>query len=141
MKHTHAAAVLAALCLATAASAKPDSSAWRPTSTTSVSITGPVTLWSDRLVAAGASFKLRQVAQVASFQTDQGDHPARVFAVVKPANPKLLNGNRFCGPRPATWIVAQPITPDGLEIAVFTGPDRPTGQSSPGLCGTFFYNR
>jgi hypothetical protein len=130
-------ALLAALAIAAA----PAKNAWRPTSTTAVSITGPVTLWSDRLSAAGASFKLRQVAQPASFRTDQGDRPARVFAVIKPRNPKLLNGNTLCGPKAATWIVAQPIALDALVIAVFTGPDRPTGQDSPGLCGTFFYNR
>ena len=132
---------LAFAALGTASLAAPVGQ-WRPSSTTSVSITGPVTLWSDRIAMTGATLKLREVAQPASFKTDDGDRPAHVFAVVKPRKGlKLLNGNTLCGETSVTWIVAQPRPPHGLQLLTFDGPDRPTGQETPGLCGIFFYTR
>ena len=114
---------------------------WKPSSTTSVSITGPVVLAPGRLSAAGAEFPLRLVAEVPAFRSDQGARPARIFAVTRPTNPPLINGNRLCGDAPATWIVVQPTPPDGLEITAFTGRRQPTGEDSPDLCGMFFYYR
>jgi hypothetical protein len=130
-------ALLAALALATPAAA---SSAWQPTSTTAISITGKVTLAPDHLLAAGADFPLRLVGASPTLPYSHA-RPAMVFAVTTVMNPILLNGNRLCGPNPPTWIVAVPINPSGLEIAVFAGPRTPTGPDSPGLCATYFYNR
>jgi hypothetical protein len=115
--------------------------AWKPASTSSVSITGPIVLAPRRLTVTGAEFPLGLVAQVPAFHSDQGDRPARIFAVTAPTNPPLLNGNRLCGDAPVTWMVVQPIPPGRLEIAAFTGRRRPTGEDSPDLCGTFFYYR
>ncbi len=114
---------------------------WKPSSTTSVSITGPIELAPDRLTAQGANFPLRLVAEPAAFGSEQGARPARLFAVTRPTNPPLLNGNRLCGPEPATWIVVQPTPPDGLQVTAFIGRRKPTGEDSPGMCGVFFYYR
>jgi hypothetical protein len=126
-----------ALALATPAAASPP---WRPTSTTAVSITGKVTLSPEHLIAAGADFPLRLVGASPTLPYSHA-RPAMVFAVTRAMNPILLNGNRMCGPTAPAWIVAVPIDPNGLEIAVFAGPRTPTGPDSPGLCATFFYNR
>jgi hypothetical protein len=113
---------------------------WRPTGAAAVTVTGPVILSPEHLVAGGADFPLRLVAQ-APVQPRQTAPPSLIFAVTTPMNPPLLGGNRLCGPRAPTWIVAAPIAPSGLEIAVFAGPSQPTGPNAPGVCATFFYNR
>ncbi len=136
-----AAFLLLGLGVAHAAAAGTAEGPWKPSSTTSVSITGPIVLAPGRLTAAGADFPLRLVAQPPAFRSEQGARPARVFAVTRPTNPPLLNGNRLCGADPATWIVVQPTPPDGLQISAFIGPKKPTGEDSPGLCGVFFYYR
>ena len=129
------------LGLAQAAAAGTAEGPWKPSSTTSVSITGPIVLAPGRLTAAGADFPLRLVAQPPAFRSEQGARPAQIFAVTAPVNPPLLNGNRLCGAEPATWIVVQPIAEGGLEITAFTGPRKPPGEDSPNLCGVFFYYR
>ncbi len=134
------ATLLAAGALSTGAMAG-EAGKWRPTSTTSVSITGPVVLSSDKISLSGHALGLREVGQPASFKTDQGDRPARVFRVLKPRTLKLVSGNTLCGEKPVTWIVAQPEPPDGLQLLTYDGPDEPTGQDTPELCGIFFYNR
>jgi hypothetical protein len=135
-------ALVGALCLATAVLADDDDyPSWRPTNTAAVSITGPIILLPNRLHAGEVDFPLRLDGMVAKFKADQGPIPARVYAVTRPVNPRLLNGARLCGDTPATWIVVVPVPPDGLEIDAFTATDKPAGQDSPGLCGTFSYNR
>jgi hypothetical protein len=139
------AAALVALGCAQAAMADgaPDAAmvAWSPMSTTSVSITGPITLSPTSLTAYGATFPLRLTARVAAFHADDGARPARVFAVTRPANPPLLNGNHLCGDTPATWLVAVDRAPGQLELIAATGSAPPEREESANVCGIFHYDR
>jgi hypothetical protein len=114
--------------------------AWSPMSTTSVSITGPITLSSTGLTAQGATFPLRLTARVGAFHSDDGARPARIFAVTAPTNPPLLNGNRLCGDTPATWLVAVDRAPGQLELIAATGSSPPKREESPSVCGIFDYD-
>jgi hypothetical protein len=135
-------ALAASLCFASAVLADDDDyPSWRPISTNAVSITGPIVLQPSKLHVTGGDFPLTLAGMAASFKPDQGPIPARIYAVSKPVNPPLLNGNKLCGADPATWIVAVPVPPDGLEIDVFTSAEKPTSVKSPGQCGTFSYKR
>jgi hypothetical protein len=135
------AAVLVALGFAQAATADPAAVAWSPSSTTSVSITGPITLSSTNLTAYGANFPLRLAAHVAAFHSDDGARPAQVFAVTQPTNPSLLNGNRLCGDEPATWLVAVDRAPGQLELIAATGAAPPKREEAANVCGIFYYDR
>jgi hypothetical protein len=115
--------------------------AWSPMSTTSVSVTGPITLSATRLTSQGATFPLRLTATNAAFRSDDGARPARVFAVTRPTNPPLLNGNTLCGPDPATWLVAVDRAVGQLELIAATGAAPPTREEAPAVCGIFYYDR
>jgi hypothetical protein len=136
-------AALAALCCAYAAAAQVASApdAWSPSSTSSVSFTGPITLSPTGLTAQGVAFPLRLNARVAAFHSDDGPRPARIFAVTRPTNPPLLNGNRLCGAGPAKWLVAVDRAPGQLELIAAIGPAPPRREESPGVCGIFYYDR
>ncbi len=135
------AAVVVALGCAHAAMADGVAVAWSPSSTTSVSITGPITLSATSLTAYGATFPLRLTASVKAFHSDDGARPARIYAVTQSTNPPLLNGNRLCGDTPATWIVAVDRAPGQLELIAATGAAPPKREESPNVCGIFYYDR
>src|SRR5665213_1688789 len=82
-----AAFLLLGLGVAHAAAAGTTEGSWKPSSTTSVSITGPIDLAPGRLTAAGAGFPLRLVGEPPAFRSEQGARRARVFAVTAPTNP------------------------------------------------------
>jgi len=115
--------------------------AWSPMSTTSVSITGPITLSSTSLTAQGATFPLRLSARLAAFHSDDGARPARVFAVTRPTNPPLLNGNQLCGPDPAAWLVAIDRAPGEMELIAATGSAPPKREEAANVCGIYYYAR
>jgi hypothetical protein len=104
---------------------------WRPTGA-AINVTGSVMLGPEAMTAAGARFPLRAVS--ASSQ-------AMIFQVTGAVNPPLINRARLCPAAPPTWIVAAPIPPSGLELAVFAGTTAPKGPNSPGVCATYFYDR
>lgn len=104
---------------------------WRPTGA-AVGVTGAVTLGPEVMTAAGAAFPIRSVGA-------RGN--ALIFQVTAPMNPPLVNRSHLCGRLAPTWIVAAPIPPSGLELAVFAGPAAPKSADSPGVCATYFYNR
>jgi hypothetical protein len=114
--------------------------AWSPSGTTSVSITGPITLTPTSLTAYGATFPLRLAASVKAFHADDGGRPAKIFAITQPTNPPLLNGNKLCGPDPATWLVAVDRAPAQLELIASTGTAPPKREESPNVCGIFYYD-
>jgi hypothetical protein len=114
--------------------------AWSPSSTSSVSFTGPVTLSPTSLTAYGATFPLRQTARVAAFHSDDGPRPARIFAITQPMNPPLLNGNHLCGDAPA-WLVAVDRAPGELELIAATGPAPPKREEAANVCGIYYYDR
>ena len=135
--------------LATPARASPGIEHWAATSTTAIGITGDITLSPDRLAMAGRSLPLARAADRPAFRHDSGTSPARILRVTRPADPVLLHGNRMCGglagkSAPVRWIAVWRETmfsQTGLEMAVFSSIEQPTGEGSPGLCGTFLYTR
>ena len=114
---------------------------WKPSSDTAVSVTGPIILLPDRLKAGQVDFPWQPDGVLAQFKPDQGPIPARVFGVAQSTNPELLNGKKLCGEKAVNWIVMVPAPPNGLEIDAYSGADKPSSISSPGLCGTFSYKR
>ncbi len=139
-----AAAALIALGCARAATADgaPGAAplAWSPSGTSSVSFTGPITLSATSLTAHGATFPLRLAGRARAFHSDDGPRPARIFAVVQPTNPPLLNGNHLCGDAP-TWLVAVDRAPGQLELIAATGSAPPRREESASVCGIFYYDR
>ena len=143
MIHLTAATLVACCCAhaVLAADAPESAMRWSPSSTTAVSITGPITLSRTSLTAYGATFPLRLTADVAAFGSDDGPRPAQVYAVTRPTNPPLLNRNQLCGPDPATWLVTVARAPDQLELIASTGAAPPTSKEAPDVCGIFYYDR
>ena len=136
------AAAAVAFCITSAVMADDDDyPSWRPNGPEATSVTGPIILLPGRLHAGNANFSLRLDSSVADFKPGQNSIPARIYAVTSTDNPALLNGNKLCGESPPTWIVVVPQPPMGLEVDAFTGTDKPSSPSSPGLCKTFSYTR
>ena len=59
-----------------------------------------------------------------------------VFTAHSSANPKLLNGNKFCA-TPATYVVIWSPGEGELAINAYSGSKAPTG--TDGLCASYFY--
>lgn len=134
-------AAAAALLLAPAAGARPKGvEHLTPYSHTAEGITGPVDLSPTEMMAAGVRFPLRVAADVPAFKADTGTYPARILKVTRPMNPVLLNQNRLCG-GPVRWIVVYRFGKTSLGMSVFSSEAQPVSDDSPGLCGTFNYDR
>jgi hypothetical protein len=118
-----------------------DRAPWRPENAAAVSITGPVIVERKSLEAGKARFSMRLDSSEVAFKPGQDKFPAHIYAVTRMSNPTLLNGQTLCGDNPPTWIVVVPQPPLGLELDVFTGVEKPTSTSSPGLCNTLTYTR
>ena len=123
---------------------------WTAYSKTALSITGDVTLASDRITFGnGKSLPLAPAGDVAGFKGDDGKPVnATLYRVTAPDDPLLLNGNRLCGgrgPQPATFVVVwkRPVgvkgDPDLRTMAAFSGSERPREAGGPNLCGTYNY--
>jgi hypothetical protein len=135
--------IAAAACGVAAAALADDDDypTWKPSSAAAAAVTGPILLLPDRLKVGPVYLPWRADGVLPRFKPDQGPIPARVFALTDPANPALLNGKTLCGGDTVNWIVMAPAPPNGLEIDAFSGADKPSSISSPGLCGTFSYTR
>ncbi len=134
-------AAMAALLLASTAQARPKGvEHLTPYSRTADGITGPVDLSPTEMKAAGVRFPLRVAADVPAFKADIGTFPARILQVTRPMNPVLLNHNRLCG-APVRWIVVYRFGKTSLGMSVFSSKAQPVSDDSPGLCGTFNYDR
>ncbi|MBQ0960051.1 hypothetical protein KAK06_13945 [Ideonella sp. 4Y11] len=154
-------ALLAATVLASAAQASaaapaaalwPDATEhWVASSTTALSITGPVQVSGRRLVFGnGAGLALEGPAPSVSF-ADQGERvQAAVLRVSGPADPVLLNKNRLCGsaakPRAVTYIALwrpEPLSAgeSPRAMAAFSGERAPASTADPSLCGIYYYER
>ena len=124
------------------AQAKPGQERWIAYSKTAMSITGDILLSPTRLSMAGIELPLKVAADLARFGGDNGPVAARVLKVTRPADPKLLNGNRLgCG-GPIRWIVVWRF--DGgkqLAMDTFTGVAMPKSVNDTGFCGSYFYAR
>ncbi|HEY6431905.1 MAG TPA: hypothetical protein VIZ17_07960 [Acetobacteraceae bacterium] len=118
---------------------------WTATSNTAISITGDVTLYSDRMALAGGKtlpiHKVRNlpIADPAGFKG-----LATLYRVAPPADPVLLRGNRICGTGAVTFVVIWHSAPmaagdrPGRAFAAFTGQAEPAGLG--GACATFYYS-
>lgn len=115
---------------------------WLATSTTASSITGDISLSSTQLQMAGHALRLRAVADMPNFEGDLGGVAARVLAVVRPSELRLLNGNRFgCG-KPIRWIVVwRQDAGQTLAMDTFMGQKMPTSVHSGSFCASYFYSR
>ncbi|HTT96920.1 MAG TPA: hypothetical protein VMF58_02645 [Rhizomicrobium sp.] len=118
-----------------------DRAPWRPENAAAISITGPIIVERKSLEVGKARFTMHLDSSQAAFKSGQDRFPAHIYAVTRMSNPILQNGQTLCGDNPPTWIVVVPQPPLGLELDVFTGVDRPTSTSSPGLCNTLVYTR
>jgi hypothetical protein len=118
-----------------------DRAPWRPENAAALSITGPIIMERKSLEVGKARFSLRFDSSEAAFKPGQDKFPAHIYAVTRMSNPLLLNGQTLCGDQPPTWIAVVPQPPLGLELDVFTGLEKPTSPTSPGLCNTLTYTR
>jgi hypothetical protein len=110
-----------------------------------MSITGDIRLSPTQLRAAGAVFPLKVVSDLSDYQSDlAGSVHARVMAVTRPMDPKLLNGNTLgCGRgKPVRWIVLwQSDHGKSLNLDTYAGKRAPKSINDPDLCGTYAYFR
>lgn len=116
---------------------------WVASSRTAQAITGDVLLSPTRLRAAGVDFPLKVAADLPDFVGDFGAPvPARLLAVTRPMNPKLLRGNTLgCG-HPIRWIAVWRLDGGGgLALDVFESARMPRTVKDPGFCGSYFYVR
>lgn len=142
MKTLSRISITVALGLSQAALADNDDRApWRPQNAAAVSITGPIIVERKSLEVGKARFSMRLDSSEAAFKPGQDKFPAHIYAVTRMSNPTLQNGRTLCGDNPPTWIVVVPQPPLGLELDVFTGVEKPTSATSPGLCNTLTYTR
>ena len=137
--------IIAATALATLLSvpalAEPGAEHWIAVSNTAMGITGDIVLSPKRLTMAGKTLPLQVAADVPDFGTDDGTVAARILRVTEPSDPVLLHGNRLCR---AQWIVVwheHKFGQTNLEMDVFSSDARPSGENSPGLCGTYMYSK
>jgi hypothetical protein len=128
--------IIVALLLVAAAPAAAKGARWIATSTTSMAITGNITVTADSITFGnGKTIRIKPVS---------ADRP-EVFTIDPPSNPVLLQRNRLCGDQPPTFITL--YREDGsLTVSVFDGPDMPqsptsTVQLQPGICATYHYER
>ena len=121
---------------------------WTAVSKTAMSITGDVTLRSDRIVFSnGVVLPLRKVRTVA-FTDDTGfTGRGTLYRVPNPVDPVLLHGNRMCGATravPVTFVVVWKSKPlpsgggDGRAFAAYSTSMEPP-PSVQRACGVFRY--
>jgi hypothetical protein len=118
---------------------------WQATSTTATSITGNVTLASNKITfSTGKSLPLAAPVPLPGFSVEGQKVAATLYKVTAPADLQLVRGNRLCDGRPITYIVVWTPRPIGGDVAPrsmspFSGPAVPTTDDSPTSCGTFNY--
>jgi hypothetical protein len=123
---------------------------WTAADTTASSITGDVFFSPDKIIFQnGKSLSLALVGQVAGFTIDSGvSKVATIYRVIRPADPVLLNTNRFCPGRshtPVTYIavwIPGKVLPDDYDpraLDLFTGKQPPRFDNDPSYCAGFGY--
>jgi len=126
---------------------------WIAASQTARSITGDITLTSDKLILAHTTFPLTFVRDVkkekledAGKIVDLSGSPssARLFKTLVSRHSILLNSNTICGPdADATWMLAV-YNRGTLSLTFFSGAKEPNldykaAEASPYICGTYMY--
>ena len=124
-----------------------DVSNWTATSTASMSITGDITIFDDRIVFGNK-------AEISIVPVGPGSPD--VYRVDPPADPVLANGNRLCSEETAPTFIVLGRSDDArnlgdsssLYLKVFDGPDEPSPFAAegmigggPGLCAILNYER
>jgi hypothetical protein len=115
---------------------------WTALSKTAVSITGDILLSPTRLTVDHHDFPLRAAADLPRYGAFSGNVPARVLRVTRRMDPELLNGNKLGCRGPIAWVVVYRLQHGTmLGMDVFDGPESPTTDADPGMCGTYTYAR
>ncbi len=130
-------AILAALLAATPALAEK----YAAVSKSAMSITGDIDFVPGTITFQnGAKINLVDVTigQDGNWQLGGAPVPGDIFKLIPPAYPKLLNGNRLCGSL-VTYAVMYFLSPDDLNLNLYTGATAPNGSDSDQLCATFSY--
>ena len=110
-------------------------------SKTAMSITGDIDFVPGTITFQnGAKIHLVDVTigQDGNWQLGGAPLPGDIFKLERPADPKLLNGNRLCG-SPVTYAVMYFLSPSDLHLNLYTGAAAPTGSDSDQLCATYSY--
>lgn len=127
--------------LAGHAHAKNGEEHWIAYSRTAMAITGDILLSPTRLRASGVDFPLRVTADLPAYETHLGRSvSARVLAVTRRMDPKLLNGNTLgCGRTlPIRWIVVwRSERGKVLGMDTFSAGPMPTSSKIERFCGSF----
>ena len=123
---------------------------WRAASSTARSITGDVSLSTEKLSINFAVFPIAQIRSLkpaelkAAFDLD-GDAAGvgSIYKVNIPADKKFLRHNSLCGGEETQWMVTYAVGHD-LRLAFFSGPKMPVFTpeaiaTSTDLCGTYSY--
>jgi hypothetical protein len=122
----------------------PEPQALRPSSRTAEAITGPIILSDSRIVFGnGEMLHLSLVDRTneGTWDITGATVTVQLFDVSGEIG-SLVNGNTICGggsPRFLTAHVTEVFGSQSLTLAFYEGSTRPTGISSPALCGTYGY--
>jgi len=131
-----------ALGMAQGAAAADVEGKWEALSTTAISITGNIQIAQDAITfGEGTSLGISAIGSAKGTWDDQQDAVmAAIYGLEPPADPVLLNGNRFCGmpDKKPTHIVLAPFD-DGLSLFVYTGDAKPKPDTS--ACASYNYVR
>ena len=125
---------------------------YQPLSRTAIAITGPITITSNSIIMAGKTLKIELQGTIERFENGYMQAArAKVYRLMPPTDPVLLNGTRLCGQHVsvrsaptvnATWIAIIQTSPNEIGLAVFSGNDMPISENKrDDLCGTFNYSR
>lgn len=142
MKTTILMAALLVGGLAQGAAAADLEGKWEALSNTATSITGDIQV-ADGAITFGEGTRLGIAADGSATGTwggQQASVEGAIFRLSPPADPELLNGNKFCGlpDNKATYVVLAPLD-GGLSLIVYTGDAKPTPDADP--CAIYNYAR
>ena len=142
MKTTMLMVAVVAFGLAQSAAAADLEGKWEAQSNTATSITGNIQVAEDAITFADGTRLGMSADGSAKGKWGDQQHPVEgaIYRLEPPADPALLNGNRFCGmpDKKATYVVLAPID-DGLSLLVYTGDAKPMPDASP--CAIYNYAR
>ena len=110
-------------------------------SNTAMSITGDIDFVPGTITFQnGAKIHLVEVTmgQDGNWKLGVAPLPGDILKLDPPADPKLLNGNRLCG-TPVTYAVMYFLSPNDLNLNLYTSGTVPSGADRDQLCATYSY--
>jgi len=125
---------------------------WRASSKNAQSITGDVSLGTEKVVINLVEFPMSEIRRLTPAEIkatfDMDTNPViggAIFRINIPATKKFLHKNSLCGAEDAQWIVAYAVGRN-LQLAFFTGLQMPVFTpeaiaTTTNLCGIYSYNR